>query len=581
MADDQEKLAEQAARRFFEQIPLKPDDHDAEIKRLAKLSLLDYERIRGTSAANFGIRVTALDSAVMKLQKANKKSSQALTALPVEAAAESADGSKLLDAIKDVFEKYVVLPPHTAEAIALWIMHTWAIDAVDISPILAIISPEKRCGKTTVLKLLNRLTRRASLASNISTAALFRYIEAEQPTLLIDEGDSFLKDNEEMRGVLNSGHSREAAYVIRCEGDDMAPRRFSTWGPKAIAAIKKLPSTLTDRSITVPMRRKLKTEKRPRYRDKDQEQFQILRSQALRWTDDNRKLLPDDPPVPEALDDRAADNWRPLLAIAKAAGGEWPEIARIAALALSGATDDTLGVRLLTDIKWILEGKPRKDDETGGIATEFDPPDKIFSAVLVGHLIGIEDSPWAVWHKKGFTQTTLADLLDPFHIKPSTVRIGDTTLKGYTLASFSEAFGAYVDDTASTGGLLPVTPSQPNKDGPNLQTSAVTLEMHVTAGQSQKPAPNGHCYPVTDKMPPVEGGTESADQKPFLYAGTDADDEANRVCAQCRAGPLTDPPSDLPTKRVKDGDAVEWLHTGHCHRIWMSARAAKSDDRIQ
>lgn len=429
----------------------------------------------------------------------------------VEPASEAASGEALLTAIKAEFERYVVLPPHAAVAIALWVMHSWTIDAADISPILALISPEKRCGKTTVLKILNRLTRRASLASNISTAALFRYIEAAQPTLLIDEADSFLKDDEAMRGVLNSGHSKEAAYVIRCDGEDMTPRKFSTWAPKAIACIKKLPSTLTDRSITVPMRRKLKTEKRPRYRDRDREEFQLIRSQALRWANDNS--LPDDPPVPDALDDRSADNWRPLIAIANHAGGEWPEAARTAALALSGVGDDTTGVRLLRDIKWIFDGNPRKDEGTGEIIAE-EPVDRMWSSVLAGRLVKIEDLPWADWPKKGFTQTVLAALLKPFGIKPTTIRIGTETLKGYMLASFKEAFEAYLGDREpaqpSTGGVPPVTPSQPDNDGPNLNSLAVTQEKHVTAEQSQKPPSNGHCYVVTGKKT-LRSGVEPSD----------------------------------------------------------------------
>src|SRR5262249_15950701 len=153
----------------------------------------------------------ALDGLVKACRKAMQKSKQAPASWTVGAATEPVSGDRLLNAQKAQYEKYVVLPPHAAVTCALWTMHPWTTDSVDLSRILGIIWPEKRCGKTTLLKILNRLARRASLASNISAAALFRYIEAEQPTLLIDEADSFLKDNEELRGVLNSGHSREAA----------------------------------------------------------------------------------------------------------------------------------------------------------------------------------------------------------------------------------------------------------------------------------------------------------------------------------------------------------------------------------
>ena len=462
---DKEKLAsvaQERKRREGVNTPGKmPPDcaADTEVNRLAKLSVIEYDREREAAAEKLGVRVSAIDAAVKAHRNETTEQANTLPHWNIEPVSEAVSGAELLDAIKAEFERYVVLPPHTAVAIALWVMHTWAIAIADISPILALISPEKRCGKTTLLKLLNRLARRASLASNISTAALFRYIESEQPTLLIDEADTFLRDNEEMRGVLNSGHSREAAFVIRCEGDDMTPRRFSTWAPKAIACIKKLPSTLMDRSITVPMRRKLKTEKRPRYRDRDRDEFRLIRSQALRWASDNETSLPHDPAVPDALDDRSADNWRPLLAIANLARGEWPEVARKAALALSGVGDDTDGVRLLRDIKWIFDGKPGKEEDTGEVILSEEAVDRLWSGVLVGHLVAIEDSPWADWPKKGFTQTVLATLLDPFEIRPTMIRIGAKTLRGYMLASFKEAFEAYLGDqepaTPVAGGACP------------------------------------------------------------------------------------------------------------------------------
>jgi putative DNA primase/helicase len=237
----QNENAKQVPNKYIAPDGGPPMDVKAEIHRLAKLSTIEYGKARGAAAKEIGVNVAALDAAVKEHRKESKKADDIPASWSVEAAAEPTDGGQLLDTIKEIFEKYIVLPLHTAAAIALWVMHTWTIAAADISPILALISPEPRCGKTTVLKLLNRLARRAEIASNISTAALFRYIESNQPTLLIDEADSFLKENEEMRGVLNSGHSREAAYVIRCEGEDMTPRRFSTWGPKAMRPSRSLP----------------------------------------------------------------------------------------------------------------------------------------------------------------------------------------------------------------------------------------------------------------------------------------------------------------------------------------------------
>ena len=125
-----------------------------------------------------------------------------------------------------------------------------------------------------------------------------------------------------MRGILNSGHTKAAAHVIRNieVNGEHKPRRFSTWAPKAIATIRALADTLEDRAIVVHLQRKPKAAKVARLRKRDSDEFAVLRRKAARWADDNfAKLTDPEPNIPEALNDRAADNWRPLLAIAELA----------------------------------------------------------------------------------------------------------------------------------------------------------------------------------------------------------------------------------------------------------------------
>ena len=102
-------------------------------------------------------------------------------------------------------------------------------------------------------------------ASNISSAAVYRSIERWHPTLIVDEADTFLRDNTELRGILNAGHRRNA-FVLRVEGDDHEPRRFSVWCPKVIAMIGKPHATLSGRSIVVELKRKTMLEKRERFK---------------------------------------------------------------------------------------------------------------------------------------------------------------------------------------------------------------------------------------------------------------------------------------------------------------------------
>jgi len=247
--------------------------------------------------------------------------------------------------------RYVVIPKESAIAIALWIVHTYALDAAGCAPILAVLSPEKRCGKTLLLGLLIPLVRRPLPASNTTPAVVFRAIEQWSPTLLVDEADSFLEAREELRGVLNSGHTRTTAYVLRTAGDDHEPRAFSTWCAKAIAMIGRLPATLEDHSLVIPMKRRKPGEKVKRFRlRKVGPAPEILRRKTHRWAQDNMEMLKDaDPEVPEELNDRAQDNWRPLLAIADLTGGPWAAAARKAALKLSGS--DSAEARSLPQIQ--------------------------------------------------------------------------------------------------------------------------------------------------------------------------------------------------------------------------------------
>lgn len=258
---------------------------------------------------------------------------------------------------------------------------------------------------------------------------------AAKPTLLIDEADTFVTTSEELRGVINSGHTRATAYVVRTEGEDLQPRRFSTWAPIAFATIGKLPGTVEDRSITIPLRRRRPDEKVERLRRNHVEHLHAVASRAARFASDHSvEISALDPNIPDQLHDRAADNWRPLLAIADVAGGEWPERARIAAITLSadGAADqDSLRTMLLNDIRSCFQSK--------GV-------DRFASDALVTFLVNLDDKPWPELNKgRPITKAGLARLLKPFGILPTTIRLdGDRTAKGYYLSAFEDAFTRYL-----------------------------------------------------------------------------------------------------------------------------------------
>jgi putative DNA primase/helicase len=433
LADFAKKSQEALAKKAAEKKIAPPPDEKALVAALARKDHTEYDRVRGELAETLGMRVGTLDDKVEAIRKKLEKEDDAdLPHWKVEPWPEPVDGAALLAGMKQVFRRYIVLPKDADIALPLWVLHAWTMDAGDISPFMVLVSPTKRCGKTSVLILLYFLTPKSELASNISASALFRYIEAVRPTLLIDEADTFVKDNEELRGILDSGHTKVAAQIIRNVevSGEHKPRRFSTWAPKAIATIRKLADTLEDRSVTVTLQRKPRDAKVERLRRRDTEEFKKLRSHAAKWAADNfDKLLDPDPAVPEVLNDRAADNWRPLLAIADLAGGTWPEDARRAARSLSGEEEDgAVNVELLRDIRMA-----------------FGDAEDIRSVDLVGKLTADKERPWADWkHGRELTQKQLAGLLKPFCIISTTVHPqGLAHGKGYRRADFEAMWDAY------------------------------------------------------------------------------------------------------------------------------------------
>ncbi|TQE99573.1 MAG: DUF3631 domain-containing protein [Spiribacter salinus] len=441
----------------IEQAVIPPSDADAEVARLAKLDALKYDQVREAIARELGVRVSTLDREVKKA-RAETEATSATAAFDFEDPEpwpDPVDGAELLDEIEETVEMYAVTADHVPTAVSLWTLLSWSIDAARIAPILAITSPEKRCGKTTLLALLTRLVRKPLPASNITPAAVFRAIEKWTPTLLIDEADTFIRHNDELRGVLNSGHTRSNAFVIRTVGDDHEPRRFSTWGAKVVAMIGNLPDTLADRAIPVAMRRKLPSEKVRRLRG---DPFEELKQRIARFASDHLEAIKQaEPEIPSGISDRAGDNWEPLLAIADQAGGGWPEKARTAALALSGAPAEAESIRtmLLADMRRLLV------EHTALSSTD-----------LADKLAEMEERPWPEFGKAGnpITPAKVARLVSGFDVRPeklpSDSGYGPGT-RGYTLEGARDAFARYLPPVQSAN-----VPSANNHGGCGNSQSA-------------------------------------------------------------------------------------------------------------
>jgi hypothetical protein len=354
----------------------------------------------------------------------------------------SAHLTLLLDAVRDLIRSYVVISNAQADAIALWTVHTHVIDAFDATPFLAVTSPEKRCGKTRLLDVLELIAARPWRTIMPSDAVLYRKIDADAPTLMLDETDAIFNsrnpNTEPLRALLNAGNQR-GTVVPRCAGPKQELREFQVFGPKVLAGIGALPDTIGDRSIPIRLARKRADEQVERFRRRTaRELAEPLHQELASWAQDAvEELAAARPEVPEVLDDRAEEAWEPLLAIADLAGGNWPERARLAALKLSAPTgrdDDALGVKLLSDIRGVFQVQ--------GV-------DRIPSAALAAALAELEESPWGDIRGKQLDARGLARRLKPFDVRPRTIRLGDETPKGYQLEQFADAFARYLSSPAT------------------------------------------------------------------------------------------------------------------------------------
>ena len=295
------------------------------------------------------------------------------------------NGEKLANRIEKILRRYLVLPDHGSVAITLWTIHTYLLDAHDVSPFLAVTSPTPGCGKTTLLMVLERLVLNPETASNITGPGFFHRVDRFQPTMLIDEADSYAKQNPQLTTILNSSNRQRMAYVIRVK------QRYSTWCAKCIAMIGWLQKTWQERSIEIRLFKKKASEKTKSVSDKELVRLKDFPSALYRWSADHiqgvKKQKPSRPPD---LTDREFQNWSPLLAIAKEIGGKWLNRATEAAVALSASTrqryiDTHEPIRLLADIRVVFSERM--------VFSETDA-EKLWSAELVEALKALDDSLW-------------------------------------------------------------------------------------------------------------------------------------------------------------------------------------------
>ncbi|MEW1696461.1 DUF3631 domain-containing protein [Streptomyces sp. NPDC091278] len=373
-------------------------------------------------------------------------------ARPEPEPAPPSEGEQVLADLRTQFRRYVVLPNEDAlTAVTLWVAATHLQTAWQHAPRLAVVGPAKRCGKSRLLDVVTETVHEPLITVNASAAAVFRSITEKPPTLLVDEADTLFgsakvaEKNEEMRGLLNAGHQRNRP-TLRVSGPNHEVSKFPTFAMAALAGIGDLPDTIMDRSVVIRMRRRGPGEKVAEFRTvRDTPALHAVRDRLVAWLGPlHDAAMSLTPPMP--VEDRAADTWQPLVAVADLAGGTWSEAARAACLAMTkheaeqDQDNSALNLRLLADVRraFAAEGNP--------------------ALLRTGRLIGIlnedTESPWPEYKDKGLTARGLQLLLKDYGISASSHRFPDGfQARGFAREQFADAWARYCPEAAPGASL--------------------------------------------------------------------------------------------------------------------------------
>jgi len=437
----------------------------------------------------------------------------------------------VLRRVHNFLGRFIIYPsPHAHAAHALWVLHAHLMHLWDSTPRLAFLSPEPASGKSRALEATEPLVPHPVIAVNVSPAYLFRKVGAEDgpPTILYDEIDTVFgaktKDNnEEVRALLNAGH-RRGAVAGRCvtKGKTVETEEIPAYSAVALAGLGWLPDTVLSRSVVVRMRRRKPGEQVESWRQR----IHIAEGERIRSAIEIWARTIEDitwPDLPAGIEDRDADVWEPLIAVADIVGGEWPKRARKAAVELVTAAKDaepSLGIQLLTDL-----------------VTVFGQADAMATKAILRALIEMEESPWGDIRGKPLDERRLAKLLRQYSIKSTSVRIGDETPKGYRRADLADAWASY---------LTPI---------PTPRKSATSATAQHVADAPGVVADN-----VADNRVENRPKTISVAAVADVADFRGDKDGRHHVCAQCGA-------NDGQLDARRNGHQLVWLHR-ECARFW-------------
>jgi uncharacterized protein DUF3631 len=403
-----------------------------------------------------------------------------------------------LDGAAAWFQRYLAVPSeHCITVLALWAAHTHAAKSFYVTPRLIIDSAEPESGKTRILELLNLTAHAPIFTMNTTIAALYRRLVGEPRTILLDETDAVFakgaaQNHEDLRALLNSGDKR-GATVDRCVGDGskMKVVEFPAFAPVALAGIVgNMPATITTRAITIHMRRRAPGEEIAEFIEEDAiDEAEPLRLNLSSWVEDIAADLTGARPVmPAGVIDRKAEVWRALLAVADAAGGDWPQRGRAACKHFVLGADPgelSLGVRLLADLRVIFDGH-----------------DQLSTASILESLAALEEAPWGDMYGKPIDSRRLARMLGKYGASPKVVRIGETTPRGYTREALTDLWHRYLPAVSATDETSATSLASQVADVADVADTPAACLRHQTRFGARKNCPD--CEALASPTQPKE-----------------------------------------------------------------------------
>jgi hypothetical protein len=505
------------------------------LRKLASLPKDEREQLGKAVAAAYAVRISYVRQEVAALRNSEADEDQRKLVSLVKREPQPwlgpVDLGEIFDELIDLLQRILVCTEPERLVVAAWIIHTYVFEQFTYTPRLCIISPEPRCGKTTLVNFLTLTCYRAASADGL-TPALFVRIRSVTGTctVLLDEMSETLHESHELDDVLRSGFERDkCVYKLRALPDgDFVPEAFEVFNPVAIAVLRTLQAALSDRCVMIRLQRKPKTVRLERLRKRAlREQLTTLADKLMRWRSEHATDLSDDPlpdgsgrdPIEvltsaleaaDGINDRQIDFSIPLLAIGQAMGGDRESRLRDAILTVLGAEGDipeTVGPLLLQDLRPILdqylaarEKKPAGQRVAKGKLA-------IGSAELVRRFLALPGSPWGGEDgMRPLTQYRLSRLLRPYGVIPRMIGPNDKRVSGYLWLHLSDACDRYLNSVSPESPDSGFTPSH---FGGNPPVFDDFQDSHLIPGVSPENTPETRRNPPKCEGVNPESGNSS------------------------------------------------------------------------